>query len=560
MPQTLSHTLDVDFRTLFETTASAAVVLRPDCTAVAVSNTFLQLTSRRREDLVGRHINEVFPDNPNDPQASGVRAFRESLERVVRSRKPDVIPAQRHDIQVPPSGQFEARYWKMINSPVPGPDSSVAFVISQIEDLTPSAAGLPCGLENRECVEAALQASEQRFAAFMQRLPGAAWLKDLKGRYLYINPEEERRIGRSLEEAYGKRDEELFDPKTAADFRANDQRALQEGGEVRTMEVLRETDGVEHHYMVSKFVVPGPSGEAAYVGGLAYDITESRVAEQALQRAWNDLRRLNETLETEVRERTANVREIVAELQQMSYSMVHEMRAPLRAIASFAQLLLREYGDQLEEGARDYVDRIQTAAKRMDRLVTDALNYNKVLQQRLPLHRVDVGRLLCDMVCTHQAFHAPQADVQLRGRFPDVIGNEAMLSQCFSHLLDNAVKFVKPGVHPKVNVWAQCPALEPGARPRVRIWIEDNGIGIEPDAQEQVFELFYRISPDFEGTGIGLAIVRKLVQQMDGQVGVQSQLGQGSRFWIDLPAAVESISDQDQGGAKPEAHLANRPA
>ena len=127
--------------------------------------------------------------------------------------------------------------------------------------------------------------------------------------------------------------------------------------------------------------------------------------------------------------------------------------------------------------------------------------------------------------------HPDNADIRLEGDLPVVLGNEALVTQCFSNLLANAVKFVAPGVKPRVRVRAE---VREGT---ARIWVEDNGIGISKDAQGRLFGMFQRLVRGYEGTGIGLAIVRKVVQRMGGRVGVESEEGKGSRFWVELRAA-----------------------
>ncbi|HZQ48591.1 MAG TPA: ATP-binding protein, partial [Verrucomicrobiae bacterium] len=120
-----------------------------------------------------------------------------------------------------------------------------------------------------------------------------------------------------------------------------------------------------------------------------------------------------------------------------------------------------------------------------------------------------------------------------------VVGNESLLTQCFGNLLDNAVKFVAPFVRPCIHVWAEeIQGRESGI---VRIWIEDNGIGIPKGAQEKIFRMFHRrhTEAEYPGTGIGLTIVKKAVERMNGRVGLESEPGKGSKFWIDLPKAVE---------------------
>jgi signal transduction histidine kinase len=154
----------------------------------------------------------------------------------------------------------------------------------------------------------------------------------------------------------------------------------------------------------------------------------------------------------------------------------------------------------------------------------------------MPIVPVDLDKLLRDIVQQYPAFQPPAAEVQVLQPLPKVLGNEASLTQCLSNLLGNAVKFVKPGEKPTVKVY---PGYVNG---KVEICFEDNGIGIAPENQKRIFNIFERIhhEHEYEGTGIGLSIVKKTVERMGGDVGVESWVGKGSRFWIKLQPVKES--------------------
>jgi signal transduction histidine kinase len=172
---------------------------------------------------------------------------------------------------------------------------------------------------------------------------------------------------------------------------------------------------------------------------------------------------------------------------------------------------------------------MKSAALRMDRLICDVLNYSLIVRGNVPLHQVNTAELLREIVHTYPSLQ--KANISVPDEMPAVQGNEGLLTQCFSNLLDNAVKFARPGRNPEVRVSADRMGH------RVRIWIEDNGIGIAPEFQERVFGIFERGDNLRGGTGIGLAIVRKAVERMGGRVGLISKPGEGSRFWIELSAA-----------------------
>lgn len=254
--------------------------------------------------------------------------------------------------------------------------------------------------------------------------------------------------------------------------------------------------------------------------GVILDISERKNAAAALEQT--------------VAERTARLRETVADLEAFSYSISHDMRSPLRAIHGYADILMQEC--QLEAQHSGYLNRIGAAAQRMDRLIEDVLAFSRVARADLQLVPVDLSTLIGPIVDSNPALQPPQAALSIDRELPLVLGNHAILTQCLSNLLNNAVKFVAPGTMPQIRLWAQTSAA-PNGQTRVRINITDNGIGIDPLMQEKVFAIFERLSTDYEGTGIGLAIVKKAVERMGGSVGIESRPGAGSTFWLELLAA-----------------------
>lgn len=263
-----------------------------------------------------------------------------------------------------------------------------------------------------------------------------------------------------------------------------------------------------------------------------FQILEWAAAQASLiletRRLHQELRAANAQLDQLVQARTAELQELVHELEHFSYTITHDLRAPLRAMHGFAQFLQEEAADRLDERSRGYLQRIAVAARRMDQLISDALSYSKAVRLELSMAPVDPVGLLRGMIESYPSFQPPKAEIDLPPQLPRVIANEAALTQCFSNLLDNAVKFVPAGRTPRVQIRAE------ERDGMVRLWFEDNGIGIAPDMQSRLFMMFQRLSKEYEGTGIGLALVRKVAERMGGRVGVESAPGQGSRFWLEL--------------------------
>ncbi len=277
-------------------------------------------------------------------------------------------------------------------------------------------------------------------------------------------------------------------------------------------------------------------GRPMGMSGVNVDITKLKEAQQILARSKDELEAL-------VAERTAKLEELVGELEHFSYSITHDMRAPLRAMQGFAELMTEACATCPQKEPREFLRRINTSAARMDALITDALSYNRAVRQELALSPVNARALLCGMIESYPELQPGHAQVELDGEIPFVLANEAGLTQCFSNLLGNAVKFAKPGQKPEIRIWGEVvqsskfKVQSPDCEKLVRIWVEDKGIGISPMMLPRVFDMFARGHSDREGTGIGLALVRKVMDRMGGKVGVESELGKGSRFWLELQIA-----------------------
>lgn len=250
----------------------------------------------------------------------------------------------------------------------------------------------------------------------------------------------------------------------------------------------------------------------------------------------DDQKRAEERLEAIVAERTARLRDTIADLEAFSYSISHDLRGPLRSMQGFAEILIEDCGPQITPQGRNYLQRINASAERMDRLIQDVLAMSRVGRSDLKLQPVELGKLLQGIMESYPNFQPSQVDITIDAPLPRVFGDVASLTQCLSNLLDNAVKFVAFGRRPKVRIWAE---QEHG---RVRLNIRDNGIGIRADAHERIFGIFERQSDRYEGTGIGLAIVRKSAERMGGEVGLISAPGEGSTFWVSLQAASSAPS------------------
>jgi signal transduction histidine kinase len=263
-------------------------------------------------------------------------------------------------------------------------------------------------------------------------------------------------------------------------------------------------------------------------------------------RAEKEARTLNLDLERRVTERTERLSETARELDTFAYSVSHDLRAPLRAMTGFSQALLEDFGPRLDPKAREYAERIVRGGQRMNALIEDLLAYSRLTRAELTLVQVDLTGVVDEVLASLAG------EVERRGAKVDVArplhgvqGHPVTLRQVVTNLVSNALKFVAPGVAPRVRVRSE------SSGGTVRLWVEDNGIGIAPEHHERIFRVFERLHgvDDYPGTGVGLAIVRRGLERMGGRVGVESEPGKGSRFWIELRGSAEPVTPGRAGGS-----------
>jgi signal transduction histidine kinase len=323
--------------------------------------------------------------------------------------------------------------------------------------------------------------------------------------------------------------------------------------------------------------------EAELLGTISQYLAVSLNREKTDRELRSAQKKLNEhaqDLEKKVADRTASLKQIIAELQTFSYTVAHDLRAPIRALKGYSEVLLEDFAGEMPAEATAVVGRLRDASIRMDSLTRDLLEFSKISRQDIQLEPIQLDDIVAGVIVA-VGKNAPKGSITVADPLPSVLGHRTLVHQCVANLIENALKFVQPGTAPKVSIRGELAsaamasdstdtklfnrsryslpehgnALDP-SQPRVRIWVEDQGIGIPAEVKDKVFGIFERgVDADqFEGTGIGLAIVARAMERMGGDCGVESEPGQGSRFWLEFraPTKIESSQNQAKGACKNE--------
>lgn len=260
--------------------------------------------------------------------------------------------------------------------------------------------------------------------------------------------------------------------------------------------------------------------------GACIDITDSVQARETLAERREELERL-------VNERTASLQEAIAQMEEFSYSVSHDLRAPLRAMQAYSTALLEDYGHKIDAEGQEYLQRIVSSGVRMDRLTQDVLTYSKIPRTAMRLDRVSLNTLVPEILQQIVPERTSRLNIIVETPLLEVRSHESLMTQVVSNLIDNAIKFSSSTESARIRIWTEA------REEQVRLWVEDSGIGIKPEHQGRIWGMFERVhhQNQYEGTGIGLAIVRKAVEKMNGKIGLVSDGLSGSKFWIQLPRA-----------------------
>ena len=398
--------------------------------------------------------------------------------------------------------------------------------------------GIGRDITKDKVAEEALDRERSLLRTLIDNLPDCIYAKDAAGRKILANPADLKNLHCDSEaEAIGKTDFDLFPQELAEKFWAADQKVIQGEPVINREEYVLNDKGEKHWLLTSKLPLRDQGGKIVGLVGIGRDITERKQAEDDLRSSEEKLRQFTVQLERSNRE-----------LQDFAYVASHDLQEPLRKIVVFGERLREKNSEALGPEALDYLDRMQKAAARMQILINDLLTFSRVTTKAQPFTSVNLAEVASGVLEDLEGrIELVKGRVEL-GALPVIDAESLQMRQLLQNLIGNALKFRRPEEPPVVKVEAQIipDSLTP-AKKLCRLTVSDNCIGFDEKYLDRIFNVFQRLHTrnEYEGTGMGLAIVRKIALYHGGDITAKSKPGQGSTFILTIPVAHPKKAQDD---------------
>ncbi len=388
-------------------------------------------------------------------------------------------------------------------------------------------------------MEESVRASERRFRTLTEAVPQMVWTADPSGEVTFVNRRWEEYTGSSPDEELDWGNGRIH-PEDLGDLRSSWRHALAVGVKLFAHEfrLLRSADNTYRWMLAVAVPLSGENGVVSEWVGTLTDI--------------EDQKRQTQILEELVQERTAELQRSNEELEKFAYIASHDLQEPLRKIQAFGDRLRTKCRDQLPEVGQEYVERMHSAASRMRKLIDDLLSFSRVTTQHQARERLSLDTIVADVLVDLEERLA-QTDGTVRvGPLPIVDGEPTQMRQLFQNLLANAIKFHRPGVAPVIEVGCEHTQSQVETdtdlpRRMYRITVSDNGIGFDDKYRDRIFDMFQRLHGrnEYDGTGIGLTICRKIAERHGGTITAHGKDGEGASFSVLLPVPDSATLEAD---------------
>ncbi|MEJ0106877.1 MAG: PAS domain S-box protein [Bacteroidota bacterium] len=684
----------INFQQLFESAPGLYLILQPDLTIVAVSDAYLKATMTKREQILGRGIFDVFPDNPDDPGATGVSNLRASLNYVLQNREVHTMAVQQYDIRRP-DGNFEERYWSPLNKPLFNEKNEIAFIIHRVEDVTAFVqikkeearqlklteelrgqvqememeiykraqeiqnvnSRLLDEMQKSERSQQELKASQLMFSTIFYQSPIMNTIADAAtGKYIEVNDNFARFCGFTKEEIIGKSSLELnlmpqFRKRTeminrlkkdgyALDVlmeaidkdgnlkwistsahtvsingrdcfltamtditeRKNTEETLKAKEELiskqkqeiqdfidsmstlcakvttdgkllmvnkpalkatgLSMEELLNTNFLEGNWWTYNVEVnarvreafakacqgiPVNYDENIFVFGQVLPINFSLIPILGLQNSveyivaeGRDISSLKQT-ETALQKQTEELEMANKELEAFSYSVSHDLRAPLRIMHGYTEIIISDYSDKLEDEGKRMLGIVTSNVRKMGQLIDDLLNLSRLGRKELSFQHINMNKLV-ESVIEEVNISVAKRPLMHTGHLLPVQSDNSLLRQVWINLISNAVKYSRTKEQPSIEINSMKTGNE------IVYSIKDNGVGFNMKYSNKLFGVFQRLhkANEFEGTGVGLALVHRIISRLGGKVWAEAELNKGATFWFSLPERQPAVNEKQK--------------
>lgn len=576
-----------DFKKLFESSPGLYLILLPDLHIVAVTDAYLHSTLTKREQIIGRYLFDVFPDNPGDPYADGVKNLRASLERVLKYRRPDAMPIQKYDVQDPSGVGFVEKYWSPLNSPVFDDKNEIAFIIHSVKDVT----------ELRR-YEVSLKDSDDRYNRIIGEIQDyAVILMDTAGNISNWNTGAERIKGYSDKEIIGKNFKIFYTPEDIQSGKPQlllqeatiNGRASDEGWRVKK-------DGSVFWASVTITAIHDEAGRVTGFSKITRDLTDKRNTEKELQESNEELVAINEELRSAQEELLAahdemkttqeelqvtleklmannesleKARlELISKTHELERSndvkseflsnMSHELRTPLNSMLILSKVLSNNKPGNLTDKQVEQAATIHAAGNDLRKLIDDILDLSKIEAGKMEVEMENVS--LADIKNNIEQLFTPvalQKEIHLsideEDNLPSYIVTDGQrLEQILKNLLSNAFKFTAKNGNVSLSISRAAAGKLTRQKNQSSVIPEaiafsatDTGIGIPLSKRSAIFDAFKQAdgstSRKYGGTGLGLSISRELCGLLGGNIELESEEGVGSKFIVYLPVDNSAI-------------------
>ena len=479
-------------RVISDYTFESVIEKNGDAKLVWVAGAFERMTGYTYDEYVknGGWLGHVHPDD--------LAQDAQDMEKLMRNE--DIINSEIRTF----TKSGEIRWERIFAHPVWNKaENRLAGIIGAVQDVTLQKES------ERMLKETLLQQN-----AILDNIPDMAWLKDVNSRYIAVNEQFTKTCGKKVEEIVGKTDYDIWDKSFADKYRNDDLEVIESGHRRQVEEIQLDSSGREYWVETIKTPIRNSAGDIIGTTGIAREITQRKKAEMERENLINELEAKN------------------AELERFTYTVSHDLKSPLVTITGFLSYLEKDARSGNFENFNKDINRIQQAVQKMQNLLKDLLELSRI------------GRVMSDPVeikfneITKEALAivegqttSKQIHIEVVETEQTVHGDRTRLVEAVQNLIDNAIKFMGDQSNPHIKIGATT-----DARGKTIFFVQDNGIGIEPQYIERIFGLFNKLDTNSQGSGIGLTIVKRIIEVHGGKIWVESQPGQGSTFYFTLSA------------------------